>query len=409
MTPLRPVSTNLLSRLNLMRPHNTQQEQEISANAAVPPLPSNSSGSPALNIAKSNHHVNVPAEESIRLFQTYFACIHPIWPLLYKPLYNSVGAHQLASHLPQSVVYAVYAIAACLPSSADDHSAAATPRHSTAKPRDYFNAALNELQSGGGQPEELLFIHALKPSISHCQTLIILSLQQHGLAEFSRSAVLCGLASAMAIDLRIHRNYWFDDPIQKEVCSRLWWNIYILEKMMAFEMGRPVILRTEETDTPYPSVAESDEFELFTPMITIKAMSDHPPVKIRTLSAFASTIDMCKTMEIISREVYSLGAREHIRRDRAAGDATRMRIWAILQRWKEDTDKTPLKLDLSRRSITLPTMITNYVVSFLLCQRMNAADVMIDNRMCNNSSTSTIHSSLAAAYPSDWSASLSNT
>lgn len=362
-----------LYRLNLMRPQSIQQENMslTNQNATTSSPSANGSGSPISQVPaviQASHHVNVTSDESVRLFQTYFACIHPIWPLLYKPLYNSIGNSQLTSHLPQSVVYAVYAIAACLPSSEEENSSSDVPRHSKPKPKDYFNAALNELQNGGERDSnEFLFIHALKPSISHCQTLVILSLQQHGLAEFSRSAVLCGLASAMAIDLRIHRNYWYDDPIQKEVCSRLWWNIYILEKMMAFEMGRPVILRTEETDTPYPSVAESDEFELFTPMIKVKSMSDHPPVKIRTLSAFASTIDMCKTMEIISREVYSLGAREHIRRDREAGDATRMRIWAILQNWRSDTDKTPLKLDLTRKSITLPTMITNYVVSSFIC------------------------------------------
>lgn len=317
----------------------------------------------------------VPVDESSRLFQTYFSCIHPIWPILYKPLYDSLGYHQLGQHLPKAVVYSIYAIAACLPSSSEE----VTPPESTTtsaqetqprrqashKPVDYFDAALAELQrSDRGPNGELKLIHVFKPSIAHCQALTLLALQQHGLAEFSRAGVLCGLATSMAIDLRLHRNHWSSDPIEREVCSRLWWNIYILEKMMSFEMGRPAILHMEETDTPYPSIAESDEFELFTPLIKPKSSTvPMVPTKMQTLSAFATTIDMCKIMERVSRDVYSLGARESIRSDRAAGDRLRMKLWQDLQDWKQRIESTPLRLDLSGNSISLPATVTNYVVS----------------------------------------------
>lgn len=328
-----------------------------------------------------SHHVSVTPEESARLFQTYFTCIHPIWPLLYKPLYNFLGYQQLAAHLPKAVVYSIYAIAACLPSSLEESAGSDVSatgendsepaRPTKRKPSEFFDAALTELQCDAvNVTEPPRMINLLKPSIPHCQALTILALQQHGLAEFSRSGVLCGLAVSMATDLRLHRNHWAADPSEKEVCSRLWWNIYILEKMMNFEMGKPVTLRSEETDTPYPSIAESDEFELFTPMTANKTLSEQPPpVKMRTLSAFVTTIDMCKIMERISREVYSLGAREAIRQDRIAGDKLRTLLWQDLQEWKQSVENTPLKLDLSRKNVTLPALITNYVVRILKPER----------------------------------------
>ncbi|KAI9732920.1 MAG: hypothetical protein M1818_007353 [Claussenomyces sp. TS43310] len=311
-----------------------------------------------------------PAEESGRLFQTYFACIHPIWPLLYKPLYETISYHSLVDELPRPLVYSIFAIAACIhpDSRSSDRSDLDVPQNESAtqvgKASQYLDAALSELQCASDGREQSKLINALQPSIAHCQALTILALQQHGVAEFSRAGVLCSLAGAMAIDLRLHRDCWQSDPIQREVASRLWWNVFVLDKMISSEMGRPVILRSEEADAPYPSVSESDEYELFTPGEGMGALKQSPrrAIKMRTLSAFHTTIEMIKIMECMSREIYSLAARESIRQDRALGDAIRMKLSNKIREWERQVEASPLKLDLSGHSVTLPAIVTNYVV-----------------------------------------------
>lgn len=319
-------------------------------------------------------------EESIRLFQTYFTCIHPIWPLLYKPLYEAISYHNLAEELPKPLVYSIFAIAACIhPDSrpAERVESDVTQNEGIVQvgmASQYFDAALSELLRSSDGRNEFKLINALQPSIAHCQALTILALQQHGVAEFSRAGVLCGLASAMATDLRLHRDCWQSDPVQREIASRLWWNVFVLDHMISSEMGRPMVLRSEDTDAPYPSVSESDEYELFTPGDGngLFRYSPRRAIKMRTLSAFHTTIEMIKIQECVSREIYSLAARESIRRDRASGDAIRIKLSNKIREWEKRVEASPLKLDLTGHSVTLPAIVTNSVVLQLLHLSSNA-------------------------------------
>jgi hypothetical protein len=118
------------------------------------------------------------------------------------------------------------------------------------EPKEFFEESFNILQHGGENLPRSA-IHVLTPTITTCQVLVILALQQHGVAEYARAAMLCGLASAMAIELHIHREYGPDEPVEREIRSRLWWNLYILEKMLSGEQGRPFILRVEESDCEF--------------------------------------------------------------------------------------------------------------------------------------------------------------
>jgi hypothetical protein len=274
--------------------------------------------------------------------------------------------------LPKPVCYAIYAIAACLhedPESARN-AAAVEDASTTTLPLDasanrFFEAALMELQSGKQGKQDLHIIHALRPSIPHCQALTILALQQHGVAEFSRAGLFCSLAATMAIDLRLHRCCGPEGSVEREVGSRLWWNIYVLEKMMSFEMGRPMAWRYDEADAPYPSTEESDEFELFRPPKEGAGNPrNHAPLqKLQSLSAFHTTIELCRLMERISSDIYSLAARRMIKQAPETGDATRMSLWKDVQEWRLQRHGSPLSLDLSRDGATLPVVVTNHVVS----------------------------------------------
>jgi len=195
--------------------------------------------------------LNVSISTSTRLFKIYFSTIHPLWPILYKPMYDLTGYENLPTNMPVPLLYAVYSIAACVQPQSEHVQ---EEIYDTPSPQQSFDAALQALQHSG-----LL----LKPSIETCQALTILALEQHGIAESSPAALLCSLASSMAIELKLHRAMSSSaDPTDVQIRSRLWWNIYVLDKMMACELGRPVLLRWEEQDTPEPSSSESDEFQL---------------------------------------------------------------------------------------------------------------------------------------------------
>ena len=309
--------------------------------------------------------------EKESLFRTYFACIHPIWPLIYKPIYDSVNLCDLTDVLPKALVYAMFSIASCIrsdPATAEAGNAlslAPGRADATRNTSKFFGAALLEIQRDGNDSKDLSLAIALKPSIPNCQVLALLALQQHGVAEFARAGIFCSLAAAMAVELRLHRDTLSHDAVEKEVASRLWWNIYILDKMLASEMGRPIVLRYEDCDTPYPSTCESDEFELFSLANgrTQPGQERVPSMKLRTISAFHTTIDVSKLEEKVIREIYSLAARESIRRDRSQGDNIRMAISFELDGWEKSAEESPLRLGLYKDALAPPAMVTNYVVS----------------------------------------------
>jgi len=176
-----------------------------------------------------------------------------MWPLLYKPLWTSLDYTWPSQRIPAPLVLAIFAIASCV-DNAQSSAANTQEKRNCPEPKVFFEEALYVLQQGTGSDYTRQPMNVFVPSITNCQVLVILALQQHGVAEYGRAAILGGLAAAMAIELRIHRAYEPNDPVEREVRSRLWWNLYILEKMMSGEMGRPVLLRSEETDNPWPSV-----------------------------------------------------------------------------------------------------------------------------------------------------------
>jgi len=299
----------------------------------------------------------VSRDASSRLFNVYFSTIHPMWPILYKPMYDLTGHENLMSTIPQPLLYAIYSIAACVQLHQEDRFMDTPP------PSMLFENAIVALQKfEGGCPS----LNLLKPSLETCQTLTILALQQHSAAESSSAALLCSLASSMAIELRIHRATNVNDPTEIQIRSRLWWNIFVLDKMIACEMGRPVLLRSEETDTPFPSSSESDEFQL----LSLRSAGDNrvSSVKTHTISGFHTTIQIVMIMEKISREIYSVVGRAAIKNGDRGPEEIRMRVWQELKDYNTMMDSSPLRLD-TNGAVAAPVTITNLVVCALPIMR----------------------------------------
>jgi hypothetical protein len=160
--------------------------------------------------------------------------------------------------------------------------------------------------------------------------LVILALQQHGLGEASTAAMLCNIAAGMAIELRLNEAKPLDaDYVQTQVATRLWWNLYVLDKVLACGLGKPVTLRSEDITTPYPSAAESDEYQL----LQFRRANDGEVVRIKshTMSGFNLTIDLCYILEDILRATCSVTSKQRICKDLEAAELTRMSLWAKLQ------------------------------------------------------------------------------
>lgn len=200
------------------------------------------------------------------------------------------------------------------------------------------SAALLALQKKGddGNRVSTTFhpLNFISPSIESCQTLVILALQQHGLGEASNAAMLCNIAAGMAIELRLNEAGPSEATyIDTQIAARLWWNLYVLDKVLACGLGRPVTLRSEDITTPYPSAAESDEYQL----LHYKRPGDGEdiPIKSHTMSGFNLTIDLCFILEDILRATCSITSKQRMCKDLEAAETTRRSLWSRLQSYEE--------------------------------------------------------------------------
>ncbi|TVY37670.1 putative transcriptional regulatory protein [Lachnellula subtilissima] len=266
--------------------------------------------------------------------------------------------------IPAALVLAIFAIASCVDNDYVANTEDTTQeRRNCPESRVFFEEALDTLRGGTDDDNAQQAMNVFVPSITNCQVLVLLALQQHGVAEYARAAILGGVAAAMATELRLHRAYELNDLVEREIRSRLWWNLYILDKMMSGEMGRPIVLRAEETDTPWPSISESDEFELMSQKLHMSgAQARNNSTKMLTMSALHTTISLSIIMERIYRQIYGIAARKAVREDQIAGDRLRMQLWIELQDWEKGVDASPLRLDLSDELTSVPPTITNRVV-----------------------------------------------
>jgi hypothetical protein len=338
-----------------MPERSTRSQAQLSSQGSLSE-PSHSYGNTQPNTTTKT--ISLPLPVSRRLLQAYFRCIHPIWPILYKPLYSSLDHEQLLEQLPRSLLYAILSLAVLIHEPENDE----VTKFDQAQ--QFFDEALRTLRDPGPSQSSQSLVE-VKSSITNCQVYTILALQQHGIGALSSAGTLCAIASSMATDLSLHRKSEGHGHIEAQVKSRLWWTIYVLEKMLSCEVGRPILLRAEEADTPFPSVEESDEYEFYSSGAGESALlnyKNHSSLRLRTISAFHTSIRIAMIMERVSREIYSVSARQRIRCDREMGQETRLKLWAELQEYESAMERSPLKLDMTGSSASAPVTVTNYIV-----------------------------------------------
>lgn len=103
---------------------------------------------------------------------------------------------------------------------------------------------------------------------------------------------LLGLALRMAVNMGMHRSFGADGlhPHVRELRNRLWWSVYVAERIFSVEMGRPLAISDVEVDAPLP-----------TDMPEWRDFSGKSPTNMDGLVAM---IKLCKLLGRIVETVY---------------------------------------------------------------------------------------------------------
>lgn len=100
----------------------------------------------------------------------------------------------------------------------------------------------------------------LNPTIESTAALAFLSLRETGAGRPSQAAHYCWTACRMVMDLGLQRQTEMAQIMgssftktEDEYRRRVYWSVYVIDKMMAVQLGRPPVLRDAESDCPLPS------------------------------------------------------------------------------------------------------------------------------------------------------------
>lgn len=69
--------------------------------------------------------------------------------------------------------------------------------------------------------------------------------------------VYCGIALRIGIGLGLHRSQAGSStmsPVQREVRRRVWWTLYLFDRMISSKLGYPLAIRDDDIDVEYPSM-----------------------------------------------------------------------------------------------------------------------------------------------------------
>lgn len=266
----------------------------------------------------SNEDPMVSEEENDRLFRYYWQGFHPFYPILYKPWFSGFARDELREMLEPSLLFAIYAIAACVVPGNALQSSADTLGESAHK------LNLERAQLFCQAAESRVFAKRLRPDIASIQTCWLLSLYSHGTGDLSRAWNFQNLASSMAVDMGLHR--WpiyrpeiVQDRVQRETRIRVIWHCYIVDKLLCAEMGRPVGLRAKDIDVPLLSETEEDEFELWSDQTEMQSTAHQvataaPWRRLHAPSCLNWGVHLFKIVERILDEVHSLRRKALLRR-----------------------------------------------------------------------------------------------
>ncbi|OCF39477.1 hypothetical protein I317_06695 [Kwoniella heveanensis CBS 569] len=264
-------------------------------------VPPPKSGAPAPHVSKNHPRFRqpfngVPGILIDQLLPLYFTHVHNVWPLIYKPTFNAYTASP-------PLLLSMLAIASCVTISS------ASPTGSEEDGYDFPSARLFRMA------EQSVYECRNECRIDLIQSLVLLSLRQTGCGDKQSASTYAGRACCMALNMGLNlapnpigRNTGpsrsHNDTVEKEIRSRVYWNVYVLDKGLSEETGRPFLLTYRRTTTPLPSIEELEEYETWPPPTLTASAPSHRATHIvprrgYVMSCFAWTCRLAMIVEDI--------------------------------------------------------------------------------------------------------------
>ncbi|GLB35813.1 putative fungal specific transcription factor [Lyophyllum shimeji] len=263
-----------------------------------------------------------PIHVQDRLVDLYFNYVHPIFPVLHKTRFlaeynfrKQNGSNmrpmspEYASGSPRPdpsqevtplLLFSIFAITARF---CEDEMP--PPSRGT-----LWEAGCNYLDSARSILTKVF--HEARPST--VQSLLLLGYREFGIGSMEQAWLFIGMAIRMAMDLgmncdsstwKMHGHDLFS-PAEVQTRCQIWWSCCIGDRYGSVYMGRPIVIKDEDFDTPLPAVDPEEDQQLWPPISRNNLDPRYPPVPGHVTSCFRAVSSLCLIYGAIVTNMYSV-------------------------------------------------------------------------------------------------------
>ncbi|KAJ5682877.1 hypothetical protein N7462_006042 [Penicillium macrosclerotiorum] len=181
-----------------------------------------------------------PKDLADHLLGQYFSCIHTVLPVLHWPTFTAKyeKAYQSGSLLGFSsewaaVLFGVFACGAL---------------HTTESNREEEGKKFVRISCG------IIDVWQDNFNLDRARAALLASIFLYEVNSKSASWVWIGSAVRVAQEIGLHMESGPWPAIEGEIRKRLWWGLYTYDRLLALEMGKPVLINDQDCDIdlPYP-------------------------------------------------------------------------------------------------------------------------------------------------------------
>ncbi|CAO3624712.1 unnamed protein product [Mucor hiemalis] len=188
---------------------------------------------------------------AVRLLKIYFSHIHPILPVIDKTEFLKQYRDRIETYPSGELLNAMFGAAARFV-----ECESLEPERKRALPADaVWDVPVGWSNHFFDQAEYIISKWSNAQTVSNVQAIILI-LNHRGDRDSKSSACwqLGGYAIRLAHLLGLHRSCddWDIPNNEKETRKRVWWALYITDRFQTAILGRPINLRDEDINVPYP-------------------------------------------------------------------------------------------------------------------------------------------------------------
>ena len=245
------------------------------------------------SLPKAEELLRPPRYVSDLLVNLYFDQLHFTMPIIYRPhfmqRYYLLLNDRTGSSLDSGFLSVFFAVCACASGLLPKEHGGST---SFSGIQYYENAiTLHYASTGEGSMEQV-------------QCLALLSMCSAGWNTLAQSWKFAGQAIRAAQDLGLHRSpaRGAGEVLKEELCRRVWWSVYGLDRLLSVCLGRPMGVEDDDCDCEMPLDMDDVGLEAYGK----ETPSETPSLGASRMTGFIAFCRLCRIAGKISRTINPL-------------------------------------------------------------------------------------------------------